>query len=244
MNSFSNESDSGATAARLTQAFSDERLLTLRSYDLHDGRSLVLATPVMTGDGEGGGISCHFLEHAFCSLFLLTPENDPRLLLWGDDLNGISDIESDDSSGQTVLSSSWSFYNYTEVALRELDLATGALSPIIVMELDMDHDFAHLQVNGSAGYLSLIVNGRTEKGRFLPDDISMYDASGTVLQAVDESVIMKIHEYARTSADIVTPVFLRPNRDRITRGMIDLELFGKPYDIDLAAGLLRPLETF
>lgn len=243
MNQFSETTSNAEIRIRLADEFQKGRLMTVKFYTLPGtDRELVLATPTETGKAEQE-ISCHFSAHAFCTLFLKS-STGTNLILWGDDLTGFNDIEPvAENQDIVIISTSWSFYNYTEVARKELDLMSGELKPRLIMELDMDYNFVNLQISGYGDYLSLIINGTPSRARMIPETIELFDKEGAIVQSFDEAAIALLQDAANQGSEPIPPIFMLPGREDLETLTLKLQLYGKLYELDLNSKHLTTLPT-
>jgi hypothetical protein len=231
-------------AGALERAFTDHRLYEAASWPVpkREGFHLVLATPTVSGKEEQ--FSCGgFYNYPYCGLYLTTATSS-RLLTWGESLTGLQDIEDFPDAGHVQIGFAWSFMNFSSITHQLLDLQTGAMVPLMNVEIDLTDTSANMLVIAKGNILTLFVSGQRVSGGLSPQEIQLKDENDRVMYHMQKSEIDHLVTNVQKSVEKPGPLVLLPQKDDVMKDVLHVELFGIAYELDLKAKTLKPLVSF
>jgi hypothetical protein len=232
-------------ASALLASFNRNELFAPLSWDVPgaSGTKLVIASP--TTDGKAQALECGG-RHPYCGLYLVTPTTT-TLPVWGDDMTGFGGIIDFPDSDHARAGYAWSALNYLEVRQDVLDFKTGRVDELCRLEFDGGDQGMRLSVIVHGVPVAfLTVEGQLINGRLIPKSVRVTDASGKERSHLTDDVLLKL-AMINTQGPVEVPA-LSPLRDYApnlpSNGTVDLELFGKPFQLDVNGGILNALQTF
>jgi hypothetical protein len=224
----------------LLAAFRSNRLEELWSADIPNGPGrLVLAAPTPDGTSETGSCS----DAGRLCAFYVTGGADGagRLLVSGERISGFLGVEAFEDGGHARIATAFSLYNYSNVGRYRLDLKTGELVPILMLEIDSDESSAtSLQASGYGDILNLSISGSRVNGRFIPSKIAVTTDNGTTVMGLRADLVAGLAKRTANAASTVPAIRINPSNDDTRTLAIHLDLFGMPYVFDLSARTLEP----
>jgi hypothetical protein len=228
----------------LENAFSDHKLFEAADWPIpkREGYRLVLATPTVTGVAEQficGG----FFGYPGCGLYLTTATSS-RLIAWGESLTGFHDVEDFPDADHVQIGFTWSFLNYSSIAHQLLNLRTGAMVPLMNVEVDLTDTSANMLVTGHGNILMLFVSGQRVNGGISPQEVTLKDADDRVIYQMPKAEVEKLVSIAQKSVDHAPPLVLSPGKDDVSSEVLHVQLFGVAYQLDLKAKSLKPLVSY
>lgn len=221
----------------LQTAFDEGRLYRVAGYDVpFEGvDQLVLATPIISEPNEP--VNCDVRGHSYCGLYRTGTEGT-RLLVWGSRMAGFSGVESYVEPHHAIIATAWSMLNFTSIERHQLDIQTGELVPKLLIEIDVGDNFAELQARGEGKYVSVYVSGTYDRGRLIPESLEIRDAEKNVRAALGSVELRELADIAKADIaeggdEIVKPIFALPSDEDIETRTLHVELYGRPYILDV-----------
>lgn len=220
-------------------AFRMGRLYAAEKWPVQNDSKLVFASPTVSGKPET--IACGSQSYPYCGLYLVTPTST-SLVAWGDALTGFKSVERVPDADHAVLLQSWSFLNYSIIERKELNLKTGAIVPLLALELDVSDEFAELQASGQGRNATLLITGESQQSRLIPKTLIIRDEKDKTRFSLPSGDVQRLAE-ASLSGERKPPVAVEPSKDDVDSGQINLLLFGVPYELDIKAYKLTVLTS-
>jgi hypothetical protein len=226
--------------AALLKAFNEGKLLETMSAEIpgSDGDVLVLAAPTKSGSGEV--IDCGIRGHVYCGLYKKSATGN-RLLLWGSRLAGFAGIERFIGTSHAIIGMAWNMLNFTSVERYQINLDNGELVPKLLIELDAGDDFGELTASGFGERISVRIHGSYDRGRVVPEKIGVWDTSDErLLSELDAKTVSHFAQVVTEADDVISPIFVLPSDTDVESLMINIELYGERYVLDLERRVLEP----
>lgn len=227
----------------LLGAFQSGRLFEAGSWEI-PGRTdakLVFASPTASGKQES--LACGFMGHPYCGLYVVTPTTT-SLAAWGDALTGFSAIERFSDANHVIIGLAWSFWNYSNVVHKQINLTTGESVPLVSMELDITDTSAELQVSSRGRFLALKILGELDKSRLLPVSVTVNDEEDHTVYAMPANEVKRLSAAAAAGESRVQPILILPSERDLDSAKIHVQLYGISYELDMDAAKLTALSSF
>lgn len=226
----------------LEAAFADRRLVMSSTYQIaRTENKLVFAAPSYSKEAEAIG-GCGLSDNPYCGLYLVTPTSS-RLIAFGSKLAGFEKVERFIDPQHAQFLTAWSLFNFTSIDRKQLNLETGEIIPMLIVEIDQDSQSASLNAIGNGRIATLMIEGSTERSRLIPERITIQDSNHRMLFALAEEDILELQH--RVSADVdqrIMSIVLQPTDEDVIEEKLQVKLYGVPYIFDLVKNSLEKIK--
>ena len=237
---FSSTSTDAQTRTQLQDAFTKKKLAILWSATLPDHqRRLVLAAPTL--DGTIKSASCQDAQ-AFCAFFIEDGASS-RLLTRGSRIMGFQHLERFSDADHAIIAVKFSLLNYSSIERLSLDLKTGELVPLLVLEMDVDDQLTRLTASGYGDIVLLSIDSIRDQGRDFPTRVTVQTDDGKILSQIDQATIGHFADLQKKANNPLKSLTVEPSDTDVSTLKVSVSLFGESYLFDLKQKTLTPVRS-